>query len=425
MGSARSPRRACLRALRAKLEAKVFFLRYTLPATLAVVSLVFSGCKAPEVRSAGPPPPVPVTVATAGQQAVPIDLRAVGTVEPSVTVQVKSQIAGELLRVGFTEGADINKGDLLFEIDPRPFEDSLHQAQATLARDQALLRQAEANLARDTAQSTYAQTDANRTEQLAKEGVIARSQWDQSKANYDAIRQSLEADQAAIASARATLDSDNAAISMAKTNLSYCRILAPISGRTGNLLVHAGNLVKANDVPLVVINQLTPAFVSFGVPQEYLGAIRSNSSARKLAVRASLQNDETKSETGVLSVIDNAVDTNTGTIKLKATFGNEQHLLWAGQFVNAVLTLNTQQNAVVVPSEAIQAGARGEFIYVVKPDQSVESRDVIPGQIVGRSTVIVKGIQSGETVVTDGQLRLFPGAKIKAVTASESGPSAQ
>ena len=381
-----------------------------------LLCLISAACKTQEVRSAGAPPPVPVTVAVAGQESVPVELHAVGTVEPSITVQVKSQIAGELFKVDFVEGADVNKGDLLFEIDPRPYQDALRQAEAAVQKDTALLRQAEANLVRDTAQSKYAETDAGRTEQLSKDGVIARSQFDQSKANFDALKGSLQADQAAIESARASVESDRAAVEAAKLNLVYCEIRAPITGRTGNLLVHAGNLVKVNDVPLVVINALAPAFVSFGIPQEYLTSIQANSSARKLPVRAALQNDPTKAATGVLAVIDNSVDTNTGTIKLKATFTNEQHLLWPGLFVNTTLILDTQRNAVLVPSEAIQAGARGQFIYVVKPDQTVESRDVTPGQTVGRKTVVQKGIQAGETVVTDGQLRLFPGARIKAVS---------
>ncbi len=209
-----------------------------------------------------------------------------------------------------------------------------------------------------------------------------------------------------------------AAVDAAKLNLSYCEIRSPISGRAGNLLVQAGNLVKVNDVALVVINQISPIFVSFGVPQEYLGAIRANSATHKLRVHVSFQNDPSKTADGDLTVIDNTVDTTTGTIKLKATFSNENHLLWPGQFVNAMLTLDTQKNAVVVPSEAIQAGQRGQFIYVVKPDQTVESRDVTVGQTLGRKAIIDKGIAAGDTVVTDGQLRLFPGARIQPVPAS-------
>lgn len=371
------------------------------------------------MQSAGAPPPVPVSVADARQEAAPIELHAVGSVEPSVTVQVKSQIAGELFKVDFVEGGNVNKGDLLFEIDSRPYQETLRQAEAAVGRDTAVLRQAEANLARDIAQSKYADADAARYEQLAKEGVVSRTQYDQSRTNSEALRESIQADRAAIESARATLESDRSAVAAAKLNLSYCQIRSPISGRAGNLLVHAGNLVKVNDVPLVVINQITPIFVSFGVPEEHLAAIRANSSARKLHVRVSLQNDPGKTADGELTVIDNAVDTNTGTIRLKAVFANEQHLLWPGQFVNAVLALDTVANAVVIPTEAIQAGQRGPFVYVVKPDQTVETRDVTVGQTNGRKAIIRKGVAAGETVVTDGQLRLFPGAHIQPVPASK------
>jgi multidrug efflux system membrane fusion protein len=364
-------------------------------------------------------PPVPATVASATVESVPIDVRAVGTVEPSITVQIKSQIAGELFKVDFTEGADVEKGDLLFEIDSRPYQDALNQSNAALARDEALLHQAEANLARDSAQAAYADTDAARTDQLMKQGVIAKNQAEQSKSTSDALRQSMAADRAAIDSARATVESDRASISTAKLNLSYCEIRSPVSGRAGNLLVHLGNLVKVNDVALVVINRLTPIYVSFGVPAAQLGVIRANSSVRKLPVQVSLQDDPKKAEKGELTVIDNTVDTNTGTIHLKGTFANEHRLLWPGEFVDVSMTLGTDANAVVIPTEAIQAGQQGQFVYVVKPDGSVEPRQVTVGQTVGRKAIIQTGIAGGETVVTDGQLRLFPGAHIQPVPASK------
>jgi len=395
--------------------------------TVILAAFLSVACTSP--KAAGPPgggrgnpgamPPVPASVANATVESVPIDVRAVGTVEPSITVQIKSQIAGELFKVDFTEGADVEKGDLLFEIDPRPYQDALNQVNAALARDEALLHQAEANLARDSAQAAYADTDAARTDQLMKQGVIAKSQADQSKSTSDALRQSMAADRAAIESARATVESDRASISTAKLNLSYCEIRSPVSGRAGNLLVHLGNLVKVNDVPLVVINRLTPIYVSFGVPASQLGAIRANSGSRKLPVQVSLQDDPSKTERGELTVIDNTVDTNTGTIHLKATFANEHRLLWPGEFVDVSMTLGTNANAIVIPTEAIQAGQQGQFVYVVKADGSVEPRNVTVGQTVGRRAIIQTGIAGGETVVTDGQLRLFPGAHIQAVPASK------
>jgi multidrug efflux system membrane fusion protein len=384
-----------------------------------ILACLLTGCSSQKAQLAGPPPPTPVSVAIATQESVPVELRAVGTVEPSATVQVKSQIAGQLMSVHFKEGADIKQGDLLFQIDPRPYREALRQAEAAVARDSAQIHQAEANVARDQAQAKSVDADAARNTQLAKEGIMSQAQADQSRSAADALHESIRANQAAVESSKAAIDSDKAAIDNAKLNLSYCEIRSPMTGRAGNLLVQPGNQVKVSDVPLVVINKLTPIFVSFGVPQQHLPAIRANSARRPLAVQVSLQGDSSKSARGTLAVIDNTVDTATGTIRLKATFGNENRFLWPGQFVNVVLELDTQNNATVVPSEAVQAGQRGQMVYVVKPDQSVEPRTVTVGANYGRKIVIEKGIAPGETVVTDGQLRLFPGARVKPVPASK------
>jgi multidrug efflux system membrane fusion protein len=387
--------------------------------TVAAASLLLAGCSTPKAQTAGAPPPVPVSVAIATQESLPVEISAVGAVEPSETVQVKSQIAGELMTVRFVEGSDVNKNDLLFEIDPRPYREALRQAEAALARDTALLRQAEANLARDVAQAKFASADAARYEDLAKAGVVSRAQSDQSRSNADALRESSRAGQAAIESARAAIESDRASIDRAKLDLSYCEIRSPISGRAGNVLVHAGNLVKGNDTALVVINRIKPAFVTFAAPENRLGAIRQANRVRKVPVEVSFQNDPGNRARGVLSVIDNTADVNTGTIRLKATLQNETGLLWPGQFVNVTLLLDTLRNATVVPSEAVQPGQQGQFVYVVKPDKTVESRIVTLGSTIGRKVVVEKGVAPGETVVTDGQLRLFPGARIEAVPAGK------
>lgn len=354
----------------------------------------------------------------ATRESVPIEVHAVGTVEPSAVIQAKSQISGTLVRVAFAEGADVNEGDLLFEVDPRPYQEALRQAEASLKRDTALLAQAQANLARDVAQSKSLQADAERYVQLAKQGVVSRSQTDQSTASAEANKASISADQAAIESARAALENDRPTIDTAKLNLSYCEIRSPVSGRAGNLLVHQGNLILANSAtPLVTINRMEPIWVSFGVPEEHLTAIRKNAEGRQLPVSVSLQGDPNQKAIGILSVIDNTVDPTTGTIRLKAAFDNKNRLLWPGQFVDASLTLGTQQNVVVVPAEAVQPGQRGQMVYVVKPDQTVETRAVTVGLTRGNRVVIDKGLKPGETVVTDGQLRLSPGAKIRPVPA--------
>jgi multidrug efflux system membrane fusion protein len=383
---------------------------------LAVFPFLFSGCKKQEAKGetkAGPPA-VPVSVAKAEQESVPTELHVVGTAEASAVVQVKSQVAGQLLRVGFTEGKDVSKGDLLFQIDPRPYQDALRQAEAAVGRDRAIIAQSEAALARDAAQAKFAESDAGRFAELQKAGVVSRSQYDQSRTGADVARESVNASQAAIESAKAALESDQAAVAAAKLNLSYCEIAAPISGRTGNLLVQAGNLVKANDVPLVVIHQVSPIFVNFSVPEQHLAAVRRLASSRRLTVTAA-PSDSDRTASGYLSVIDNAVDSATGTIRLKGVFPNDDHLLWPGQFVNVTLRLDTLQNATVVPAEAVQPGQQGPFVYVVKSDQTVENRPVTPGRAFDRKMVIDKGVNPGDTVVTDGQLRLFPGAPVRPV----------
>lgn len=386
---------------------------------MALVQVWLAGCgSSNQNRAAGPPPPVPVSVAKADTESVPVELKAVGTVEASAVIQVKSQVAGVLEKVAFEEGANVKQGDLLFVIDERPYQDALQQAQAALSKDTALLSQAQANLARDVAQSKSLEADAKRYALLEKDGVVSKSQNDQSTAAAEAIRGTIAADQAAIESARASMESDRTAINTAKLNLSYCEIHAPVSGRVGNVLVHQGNLVAANAASaLVTINRLQPIWVSFGVPETHLSAIRQSAASGQLPVIAALQNDSKKNARGTLTVIDNTVDATTGTIKLKATFDNSDGLLWPGQFVDASLTLGTEQNVVVVPAEAVQPGPRGQVVYVVKPDQTVDLRPVTVGVSRGNKVVIDKGIETGETVVTDGQLRLFPGAKIRPVAA--------
>jgi len=367
-------------------------------------------------------PPTPVSVAKVSQESVPADLKVVGTVEASAIVQVKSQVAGELMTTHFTEGQNVTKGDLLLEIDPRPYEDALRQAQAAANRDKAQIAQAEAQLARDKATARFAQSDAERQAELNKTGLTAHSVYDQAQSSADAANASARATLASIDTAKASLEADEAAVARAKLDLVYCQIRAPISGRTGNLLVHPGNLVKVNDVALVVIHQLAPIFVDFAAPEEHLGAIRRLSGeGRKLAVRVESQDNPGRSATGHPAVMDNTVDATTGTIHLKAVCENADRMLWPGQFVTVTLTLDTIENATVVPAEAVQNGQTGSFVYAVKPDNHVEIRPVQTGRAWGAKMVITSGLKPGETVVTDGQMRIFPGAQIAPVDPAKLG----
>jgi multidrug efflux system membrane fusion protein len=358
--------------------------------------LAAAGCTKPQAAPAAPPP-VPVRVATVVQKTMPVQVRAIGNVEAYSTVSIKAQISGELMEVHFREGEDVRKGQLLFSIDRRPFGVALLQDQA--------------NLARDKARAENARLQAERYVKLFQEGVVSSQQRDQAVADTDA--------------ADATIRADEAAIEKAKLDLQYCSITSAIDGRTGYLMVHPGNLVKANDVPiLVVINQLNPIYVIFALPERELAEVKKYMAAGKLRVEASLPDDSkgaggavgtqpAYSERGTLSFVDNAVDYTTGTIHLKATFANQQRRLWPGQFVNVVMTLTAQPNAVVIPAPALQTGQNGQFVFVVKPDNAVESRPVTVGSTVQGETIVEKGLQPGEVVVTDGQLRLVPGSKVK------------
>jgi multidrug efflux system membrane fusion protein len=373
-------------------------------------------------------PPTPVTVAQAQMRDIPIQVRQIGSVEPVAVIAVKAQISGELNQVFFKEGQEVKKGQELFEIDPRPYKQALDQAQAALQKDIALVSQADANLARDRAQAANAQAQAKRYAGLAADGVISKDQNDTYQTTSQMQDEAVHADQAALNSAKASVVSDQAAIETAQLNLSYCNIRSPIDGRAGSLLLQAGNLVKANDTTaLVNINQLQPVYVTFSAPEQLLPEIRLYSAGHTLSVTGTGVADGSNrpvSATGQLTFIDNTVDSTTGTIKLKASFPNTDHAFWPGQFINVVMTLRTVDRATVVPSEAIQSGQKGQFAFVVKPDQTVETRQVTVGQTIDNQIVVQSGISPGETVVTDGQLRLFPGAHVRVVPAATAGAGA-
>lgn len=392
--------------------------RYPVPSIAVLVpalALLISNCGKPQAQQMRMPP-VPVTVATAVSKSVPIQLRPIGNVESYASIPVKAQVAGELVRIYFNEGQEVKKGEPLFEIDRRPYEQALHQAEANLNRDIAQEKQAEANIAHDIAQANNADAQAARYANLASQGVVSKETNDTMRTNALVLKEAIRADQAALESAKATVNADKAAVEQAKLNLGYCLIPSPIDGRTGSLQVKVGTLIKAQaDTAMVTVNQIYPTYVTFSVPEDQLAAIRRAMAARPLEVEAYVPNDSDPAR-GQLSFIDNTVDSATGVIKLKATFANKERKLWPGQFVNVVLTLGEEEHVIVVPTEAVQTGQQGQYAFVVKPDHTVEMRPLTVGRTLEREVVVAKGISPGDTVVTDGQLRLGPGFPVEIVT---------
>jgi multidrug efflux system membrane fusion protein len=361
------------------------FLALALAATL-----VFSACgseKKVDPAKARRDRTIPVTVSPVLEKTIPVQIKAIGNVEAYATVSIKSRVGGELKKVYFRGGQDVKDGDLLFTIDPDPYEAALKQTQANLAKSIALLKKAE--------------EDRTRYADLVQKDYISQEQYDQARTNVDALKAQIKADQAAV---------DNA-----RLQVIYCAIRAPLSGRTGDLLADKGNMIKAQDdnKSLVVINQIQPIYVSFAVPEKDLNEIKKYAAAGQLKLKAMVSKDGEYPEEGVLSFMDNTVDKTTGTIKLKGTFANKERRLWPGQFVNVVLGLTAQSNALVVPSQALQTGLEGQYVFIVRPNLTAEARPVVIGRPFNGQTVVEKGLQVGEKVVTDGQFQLITGTKVQ------------
>ena len=345
---------------------------------------------------------VPVRVARAGRMDVPVRLTAVGAAQAYASVAVKSRVGGMITGQFVTDGALVQAGDMLFQIDPRPFKAAVAEAEAGIEHDQVLLRKAEDDLARYLG--------------LRDKQVISQEQYDQTKADADALRASIRLGEAQREQAR--------------LDLEYAAIKAPISGRVGEILVHMGNVIKANDDrDLLVINQVRPIHVAFSVPEAHLPEIVRRMAQGEVAVQAAPPGaaapaPDALRETGRLVAVDNAVDRTTGTIRLKAEFGNALGMLWPGQYVRVSMTLSTIAGAVVVPTPAVQVGAAGSYVYVAGPDGAAELRPVTPGLEQDGLTVIAKGLEPGESVVTRGQLLLTPGAALDVAGEDVAGEDA-
>src|SRR5438105_1670757 len=357
---------------------------------------------------------VPVEVAAVTQQDAPIQIKSIGNVEALSTIAIRSQVEGTLMRVGFVPGQEVKKGDLLFMIDPRPLQAQLSTAEANLLKSMAAVRQGNDIVARDEATAANDRVVVARDLRLVEAGVIPREQYDNDVAKLRSSEATVRADQSAVANLQAAQKAEQATVENARVQLSYTTIRAPLAGKTGNLAVTAGNLVRANDTTaMVTITTSSPIYVTFSVPERDLVRIRQSSGKEGLVVQGEIPGDEPNPVMGKLSLVDNTVDPATGTVRLKATFINDDRRLYPGQFVNVVMTLGTAMQAIVVPSQAVQVGQDKSFVYVVKADGTAEMRTVKTGTAVETMTVIEDGLKPAEQVVTDGQLRLVPGAKVQ------------
>ncbi len=376
-------------------------------------AFLFSSCAKSGTTSSQPQKKartVLIKAAPVLQKTIPQILSAIGTVQAISTISVQPQVTGKLAEVYFKEGDLVKRGELLFKIDPRPFQIALNQIRANLEKDEAALKQAEANLQRDKAQEKYNLVEAERYKILLGENYTSKEQYDQMQTSALASKATVLADQAAVQTAKKAVQADQAAVQNAELNLSYCFIHSPITGKTGAILIRPGNLVTAESSTLATLDQLQPIYVVFSVPEQNLNEIKKDMAALSLPVSA-LPSGSRKSAEGRLTFMSNTVNSSTGTIELRGTFQNKKELLWPGQFVNVKLTLRSIP-AFVIPSQAVQYGQNGTFVFVVLSNHTVQVYPVVTGETYQGETVIEKGLKSGETVVTDGQLNLFPGAEV-------------
>jgi multidrug efflux system membrane fusion protein len=387
---------------------------------LLLAALLFASCGKKQNMSATAfmmMQTVPVRTVVAQSSDVPLQVPAVGNAEAISSVDVKSRVAGQILQVDFREGDDVRKGQLLFEIDPEPLRRQVAELEADIAKDDAMEKQARANVIKDEAQLKQARAVADRGLALAKDGIYSREQTEQVVATADSAQAALDADRATVESAVASRKADAARLAQTNLQLSYTKIIAPIDGRAGAVSVKAGNLIKDNDATLVTLLQISPIYVSFGVPEQLLSDVRKWQAERPLEITA-IGSDQLP-VTGRLQFIDNTVDTTTGTVKMKAIFENSKRTLWPGQFVNVQAQLQMERDRILVPSRTVQTGPDGKYVWVMNPsDSTVAMRPVTVLRLYktdagSEQAVVGKGLHPGETVISEGQMRLAPGAKVR------------
>src|SRR5438552_727381 len=397
---------------------------------------LFTGCTNKAAQQGFERPPAPVTVTAAVVQDVPTYLDAIGKTVAREVVSIQPQVSGRITKINFTDGANVRKGDLLFTIDTRPFEANLRQAEANVAKDVAVKKQAEANLAKDVAQSKYGEVQAKRYRTLVEQGVVSREQYDQIESNAEAHKATVEDDREAVHSADESIKVDQAAVDNAKLELSYCYIRSPIDGRAGQRLVDIGNVVSpggsgtgsagssTNATPasnsLLVIERLDPIYADFTISQNDLASVQQQMRAGTLKTEVRLP-EATDPIAGQLTFLDSAVQNATGQVNLRATVPNSDHRFWPGRFVNIRLVLSTIHGAVLVPAVAPQMSAKGSYVYVVKQDSTAEQRQVTLGQRQGDLIVVEQGVSPGEQVVTNGQIGVTPGGKVRIEQSSQAG----
>lgn len=408
------------------INGKLGSVRIAVAGLIFILSAFLSGC-GKATSEAAVRPPASVTVVNAIAKDVPVYIDQVGKCAAREVVSIQPQVSGRITSINFTDGADVKKGDLLFTIDTKPFEVAIQQAQANLAKDNALKKQAEANLAKDRAQAKWGEVQAARYKVLAEQGVVAKELAEQMRTNADTLNETVSADEASVKSAEQAIKVDEAAIEAAKVQLAYCYIHSPIDGRAGQRLVDVGNVMNAgfgSTTSMLTIQRLDPIYADFSINQSDLSSVQRDMKQGTLKAEITIPDEPGQTFTGDLTFLDNAVQDATGTVKLRATIANPARKLWPGRFVRVRLVLSTIPGAVLIPASAPQQSATGPFVYVVNSESKAELRNITLGQQQGDLVVVESGVKEGERVVLNGQIAIQPGGDVKIQDSPNGAPGA-